>query len=383
MTYLKRTAEGRINPNAIRGCWRVAAVFAILLLPFARADDSEKKPTPFQLQPGQFPPESSARYFAGELIEMDHVNRTGQLRPDRRNDQRTDDYDRAMLFALLPYGALRYHGAPAELRDIPIGTHLHGQFYWNPKSGKDHKGAFTQAFLLEDDFSFHQRQQHMWRLDAVNLEKGAITVTGQSLADHKTDEKPTIFKINSATRIWMDRGFGALSNLVLGQSLLLNITVATLKGPGRCTDIWLDDESRQLAATHQIEVHRSYEKTHGLPGWIEAVDNENTQVTITLFGGFAPALTNDFKLKSRVAALVAEDSLRCYDQVNDRMYCEVLGIRSVPLAPGSSGLQLVIKPENLLEGFRPRRIIRLLADKWPLDDLPWEEMLWPADNRVK
>jgi len=45
---------------------------------------------------------------------MDHVNRTGQLRPDRRDDQRTDDYDRAVRFTLLPYGTLRYHGAPAE-----------------------------------------------------------------------------------------------------------------------------------------------------------------------------------------------------------------------------------------------------------------------------
>ena len=84
-----------------------------------------------------------------------------------------------------------------------------------------------------------------------------------------------------------------------------------------------------------------------------------------------------------MAALVAEDSLRAYDQINDRMYCEVLEIRNVPVAPGSSGLQLVIKPENLLEGFRPRRILRLLAASWPLDDLPWEEMLWPADNRVR
>lgn len=130
-------------------------------------------------------------------------------------------------------------------------------------------------------------------------------------------------------------------------------------------------------------MHRAHQKTHGLAGWIEAVDNEKSRVTITLFGGFDSTLTNDFKLKSRVAALVAEDSLRPYDQINDRMYCEVLEIRSIPVAPGSSGLQLVIKPENLLEGFRPRRVLRLLPDKWGLDDLPWEEMLWPDDNRVK
>ena len=361
----------------------VLLISSCLLRPSGFTADAEKKPVPFQLQPGEFPPEGSAHYVAGELIQMDHVNRTGQLRPDRRNDQRTDDYDRAMLFTLLPYGTLRYHGAPAELRDILIGTHLHGQFYWNAKAGKDHKGAFTQAFLLEDDFSFQQRQQREWRIDALSLDTGSITVTGQSRADHKADDKPTVFKVNSATRIWMDRGFGALTNLVVGQSLLLNITVATLKGPGRCIDIWLDDESRQLAAALQIEVHRSYEKTHGLPGRIDSVDNQKGLLTVTLFGGIDTALTNDFKLKTRVAALVAEDSLRCYDQINDRMYCDVLEIRNVALAPGSSGLQLVIKPENLLEGFRPRRIVRLLASNWPLDDLPWEEMLWPGDNRVK
>ena len=317
------------------------------------------------------------------MIQMDHVNRTGQLRPDRRDDQRTDDYDRAMLFTLLPFGTLRYHGAPAELRDIPIGTHLHGQFYFDPKAGKDGKGAFTRAFLLEDDFSFHQRQKRTWRLDAVQLDKGAITCTGLSLADNKPDGKPTVFRVNAATRIWKDRGFGALTDLAVGQSLLLNITVATLKGPGRSTDIWLDDECRNFAIAHQTEVHRAYQKAHGLPGWIDAVDNEKNHVTVTLFGGFDSALTNDFKLKGRVALLVAEDSLRCYDQINDRMYCDVLEIRNVPAAPGSSGLQLVIKPENLLEGFRPLRIVRLLPDQWPLDDLPWEEMLWPADNRVK
>src|SRR3954463_8108956 len=111
----------------------------------------------FALQPGEFPPEGSAHYLAGEMIQMDHVNRTGTLRPDRRNDQRTDDYDRPMPFTLLPYGSMRYQGAPAELRDIPIGTPLHGLFYFEPEAGKDGKGAFTQAFRLEDDFSYGQR----------------------------------------------------------------------------------------------------------------------------------------------------------------------------------------------------------------------------------
>ena len=356
--------------------------FLTLLLCLAGALHAAET-APFQLQPGQFPPENSAHYLAGEIIQMDHVNRTGQLRPDRRSNQRTDDYDRALLFTMLPYGTLRYHGAPAELRDIPIGTHLHGQFFFDAKQGVPVKGGFGQVLLLEDDFSFHQRQQRTWRLDAVDLEKRTLTVTGQSPADQKADEKPTVFKLNAATRVWKGRGYGALTDLTPGQMLLVNITVATLKGPGRCTDIWLDDESRTLASAQQMEVHRAYEKVHGLPGWIEAVDNEKRLVTVTFFAGCDPLLAQEIKLKGRVAALVAEDSLRCYDQINDRMYSEVLGIRKVPVAPGNSGLQIVIKPEELIEGFRPRHIVRLLLDSWGIDDLPWEEMLWPADNRVK
>jgi hypothetical protein len=357
--------------------------FVMLISSSVVAADADPKPVVYELQPGRFPTEGSAMYVAGELIQMDHVNRTGQIRPDRRDDQRTDDYDRAMRFTLLPYGTLRFHGAPAELRDIPIGTHLHGQFYFDPKTGLPVRGGFGSAFLLEDDFSFLQRQQRAWRLDAMNVDKGSITVTDLSLADQKAAGKPTVFKVNPATRVWKERGLGTLTNLAVGQMLLINITVATLKGPGRCTDIWLDEESRALAAAQQTEVHRAYEKAHGLPGWIEAVDNEASRVTVTLFGGFDPMLTNDFKLKSRVAALVAEDSLRCYDQVNDRMYSDILEIKKIPIAPGSSGIQLVIKPENLLEGFRPGRIVRLLPERWPLDDLPWEEMLWPMDNRIK
>src|SRR6188768_1099261 len=121
---------------------RITSIILCFILTgsLALAAEPEKKPAPYQVQPGQFPPENSSHYLAGEMIQMDHVNRTGQLRPDRRDNQRTDDYDRALLFTMLPYGTLRYHGAPAELRDIPIGTHLHGEFYWDPKGDKDGKG---------------------------------------------------------------------------------------------------------------------------------------------------------------------------------------------------------------------------------------------------
>lgn len=328
-----------------------------------------------QLQPGEFPPEDAAHYLSGELIGIDHINRTGILRQDRSDAIRRGDWDQPLPFVILPYGSLRYHGAPAELRDIPIGTHLHGLFFWDAKAGKDNKGAFKHVLRLEDDFSFLSRQQRTWRVESVDLEKGILSVTG-GVANSLDTAKPTAFQINAATRVWKDRGIGKLADIAPGQSVLINLTVCTLKGPGRCTDIWLNDESRDVALAQQVEVHRQYQREHGLAGWIDEVDNKEGTVTATLFGGFDSALAAEFKVKESVQAAVAEDSLRTYDQINDRIGGSILAIDNVPPTSGSSGIRIKFKPGNLLEGFRPKRIIRLFAGRWKVDDLPREEQLY-------
>src|SRR5688572_2197705 len=106
-----------------------------------------------QAKPGEFPAAGTGKPISGELIGLDHVNRTATLRPDRNDSQRTDDYDIAMPFALLPYGKVLYHGSYAELRDVPIGTHLHGIFFVQDAPGKNQKPVFNRALQLEDDFS--------------------------------------------------------------------------------------------------------------------------------------------------------------------------------------------------------------------------------------
>src|SRR5436190_1917282 len=98
--------------------------FGIRHSSFAAAESA-----PFQLKQGEFPPEGTSHSIAGELIALDHVNRTGTLRPDRTDAQRRGDWDLPLHFTMLPYGSMRYRGAPATLKDIPIGTHLHGEFY--------------------------------------------------------------------------------------------------------------------------------------------------------------------------------------------------------------------------------------------------------------
>ncbi|NBV20421.1 MAG: hypothetical protein EBS05_00245 [Proteobacteria bacterium] len=386
-----------IDPRRFRPCSLLAAL--LLLSSFVVVSSSTAADAPFQLRPGEFPPEGSAHYVAGELIAFDHVNRTGVLRPDRTDAQRRGDWDYPHPFTLLPYGSISYHGTAADLRDIPIGTHLHGWFYQEPaapKESKEVKGkkgakntvpryerlgleaSYNLALRLEDDFTYCVGLKREWRVDAVDLEKGVLTATG--LTAGKADAKATAFQVVPATRVWKGHGFGGLTNLAEGQTVLLNLTYATLKGPGRCTDIWLDAESRTVATAQQAEVHRQSLRERGFAGWIDAVDNQQSIVTITLFNAFDPKLKEMFRVtqttNDTATAACAEENLRTYDQINDRKRGTLLEAKEVPVVPGSSGLQVKFKSELLLEGFRPKRFIRIWPGIWKIDDLPREERLY-------
>lgn len=346
----------------------------------------------YQLQPGVFPPEGSAIAVSGELIEMDHLNRTGLIRPDRDDTQRRGEWDIARPFTMLPYGTFRYHGAPAELRDIPIGTHLHGQFYAEPSlPGKAANyvkmnlttppiRTLTWVSAFEDDFSYMQRLNRTWRVDEIGVDPISslqiLTVTGVGASAADADPKPTKFVVTASTRVWKGRGFGTLADVKPGQNVLLNLTVCTLKGPGRVTDVWLDDEARALASSQQLEVHRQYQREHGLAGWVDEVDNEKGIVGVVLFAGFDPKLLEAFFVGDSIAAAVAGESLRSYDQINDVKRGPVTAIDKVAVAPGCSGVRIRFQPSILLEGFRPTKVVRLFAGSWKVDDLPREEKLY-------
>jgi hypothetical protein len=205
---------------------------------------------------------------------------------------------------------------------------------------------------------------------------GTLTLTGID-KDGKADPKPTTFKIAATTRVWKGKGFGTLADIAVGQTVQVNLTVCTLKGPGRVTDIWLDADSRAAATAHQLEVHRLYQKEHGLAGWVVAVDNKKGTVDVLLFGGIDPKLIDAFATQGTAAGAVAEDSLRTWDQINDVKRGPVLSVNRGPAAFGSSGVTVQFKPSALLEGYRPGRVVRLFSGDWKVDDLPREERLYP------
>ncbi|HVR87711.1 MAG TPA: hypothetical protein VMU54_25515 [Planctomycetota bacterium] len=355
---------------------RLLAVLMFLASAFrpgsGRADDP---PAWTQVKPGEFPPAGAAREISGELIGLDHVNRSGLLRPDRNDSQRTDDYDIALPFSLLPYAKILFHGSYAELRDVPLGTHLHGLFFVQDAPAKNQKPVFNRALALEDDFSRLARLKRSWRVETVEADKGRLVVTGLG-ADGPPDAKPVTFQVGPATRVWKGRGFGKLADVAPGQQILANLTVCTLKGPGRCTDLWIDDESRSVVREQQLEAHRLWQREHGLGCWVDAVDNRAGTVTVTLFDAADPSLLKELRVKEQVAAAVAEESLRTYDQNNDVRRGPVLEVKSLPPVPGSSGIQVTFKPNPLLEGYRPGRCLRLFAGGWRIDDLPKEERLY-------
>jgi hypothetical protein len=142
---------------------------------------------PFRPEAGKFPPLEKAHIYRGELVFVDHANRRGSLRVAGTGKfYRNDPHP----FAMLPYGIVRYQGAPADLRDIPLGTVLHACGFLPPdpktsvvpvlpivsktKDAGHYRGigifpAENHVLLLEDEPSHCQRQGYFWKVKEVEI----------------------------------------------------------------------------------------------------------------------------------------------------------------------------------------------------------------------
>ena len=201
------------------GRWIAALHLGVCFL-VSNASAQEK---PFRPEAGKFPPLAQAHGFRGELTFVDHANRRGSLRI-----QAEGMYFRNAPhpFAMLPYGVIRYHSAPAGLRDIPIGTVLHARGFLPPDpklssvpvlpvnnrnktagySGKGIAPAENHLILLEDEPSFCQREGKVWKLQEVELQNfaGKIVARRESkIGGTKAEEESLTF--DAATRIWRGR----------------------------------------------------------------------------------------------------------------------------------------------------------------------------------
>lgn len=366
-----------------RRAWSCGLAVACLAAAVAVSQEKPDRP-----QAGQFAAASAATYLAGELVLIDPVNRRGGLRPD-------GDATRLHYFAMLPYGMASYNGAPAELRDLPVGTHVHGYFHL-PPAGEEQtipaqRSVIPQnhAVTLEDDFSFYQRRGQVWKVESLNAEKGKIRLEPSGTLAKEAINTPYIFDIDTVTRVWKGRQLVDLADIAPGTTVKFNVSWSQGFRDKEFTvsEIWLDDAGAKFATEMQRRRHVRYQRQRWLPGWIDQVEHNDYGggiVTLTLFGGMDPSLYADLDTHQDKGyhVAVAEKTLRTWFHRSDRKLGKVAEWKTVENPPlGSSGIQIKIKFTELLEGYRPGRCIRLKSDNWAFVTMPPEERIKSVEEQ--
>ena len=325
--------------------WVAALYFGVSLLASAATADDE----PFRPETGKFPPLEKAHSYRGELVFVDHANRRGSIRV-----QGAGKYFRNAPhpFAMLPYGIIRYHGGPADLRDIPLGTLLHVRAFLPPdpkfsavpvlpvnnkekNSGYSGAGIFpaeNHVILLEDEPSHCQREGKVWRLKQVDLKnkQGMILASCEPKAGGGGKAREETMTFDAATRIWRGRECLGVEDLIAegiwpasgtksleNRSVLLGITWKPTPDSVftrfHISDIWLNDTAIQRATGNQTETHKAFIRSRWMPAWIDAVEYGkfgHAKVTATLFGGMDASLYADFKKGDRALMNSVENTLK-------------------------------------------------------------------------
>lgn len=392
------------------------ALLFLALSFFTTAGIAQDKP--FRPEAGKFPPLEKAVSYRGVLSFVDHANRRGSLRVIT-----TGEFFRnpPHPFAMLPYGMVRYHGAPADLRDIPVGTLLYVRAFLPPdpkispvpvlQSGNPERPPENHFILLEDEPSFCQREGKVWKLKEVDVQKnqGMIVATLEPKAggNGKASEEKLTF--DAATRIWRGRERLEVEDLInegvwpvsgkkslSGQTVLLGLTWQPTPGGVflrfHISDIWLDETSFQRTAQNQTETHKALIRSRWMPAWVDAVEYGkfgNAKVTATLFGGMDPSLYADFKQGSQAQMNSVENTLKhthgAYSPAHMASAGSILEVTKLPGKPplGSSGIQIRFETDLIIEGIRPGRVVRVRQANWPLVEIPREEYLDDGSTNIE
>ena len=375
--------------------------------------NQEQETEPYRPEAGKFPPLEKAHAYRGELVFVDHATRRGSIRLQGsgmffRNDPHP--------FALLPYGIVRYHGAPADLRDVPLGTVMHVRAFLPPdpktssvpvlpvdsktKDANHNRGAGiapaeNHVLLLEDEPSHCRREGKVWKLKEVGLKDRAGTIIARCEpkdgADGKATEETMTF--DAATRVWRGRELLGVGDLIAegtwpaegtkplaDQIALLGITwKPTPDGVFtrfHISDLWLDDASMDHAAARQTETHKAFIRSRWMPASIDAVEYGRfgrATVTATLFGGMDETLYADFVKGASAMMNPVADTLKhthgAYGPAHMASRGTLIEVIKTPGEPplGSSGIQVRFETDLITEGIRP--------GNWPQVQVPREEYI--------
>ena len=401
---------------------RFAAVVIGLILPAAFTPAADE---PFRPAPGKFPPLEKAISYRGELVFVDHANRRGSIRV-----QGAGTYFRNAPhpFAMLPYGIVRHHGAPAELRDIPLGTVMHVRAFLPPdpktsvvpvlpvnnrEKNNGYSGAGTapaenHVLLLEDEPSHCLREGLVWKLKEVEVQnnEGLILASRQPKAGAGGKAEEEKLSFDATTKVWRDReclrideyisegGFPSNGKKTLdGGTVLLGITWKPTPNNiftrFHISDIWLNDAAIERAARLQGETHKAFIRSRWMPAWVDSVEYGKfgrAAVTATLFGGMDPSLYADFKKGNTALMNSVENTLKhthgAYGPAHMASRGTILDVSTAKEKPplGSSGIQVRFETDLVIEGLRPTRIVRVRPGSWQQVDIPREEYLNDGSN---
>lgn len=416
-----------MNMSLVR-CSLFLVICALAIQGFAANEapgtkNKEQTAEVYRPEAGKFPDLSKAHTYRGELVFVDHVNRRGSLRVlgvgvFRRNDPHP--------FAMLPYGMVRYHGAPADLRDIPLGTIMHVTAYLPPdpklssvpvlpidnkdRDANHYRGigvfpAENHVLLLEDEPSYRQRMGMSWKFKQADLLKTPGVIIASLEPNQGGDAKDAEQKLtlDHATRVWRGRELLSIADLIAegkksldGQSLQLGLTWKPCPDGIflrlHISDIWLDDDSLRRAAQNQSETHKAFIRSRWMPAHVDKVEYGKfgrAKVTVTLFGGMDPALYADFQKGGLALINAAENTLKHagghYGPAHMASKGPIADVSKLPGNPptGSSGIQVTMETDLIIEGIRPGKVVRIRAAIWPAVELPREEYLGDGEFRVE
>lgn len=376
---------------------------------------------PFRPEAGKFPPLDKSHAYRGEIVFIDHANRRGSIRVQGsgmffRNDPHP--------FALLPYGMVRYRGAPADLRDLPLGTVMYVRAFLPPdprissvpvlpvdsksKDANHNRGngifpAENHVLLLEDEPSHCLREGKVWKLKEIQVKDGQGSIVAACTPKQPGDNKPEnqTLTFDASTRIWRGRECLLVNDIISegtwpasgnknleDQEVLLGIcwkpTPSGIFTRFHVSDIWLDQTSIDRSALQQTEVHRAFIRSRWMPAWIDTVEYGKfgrATVTATLFGGMDPSLYADFKKDIPAMINAVENTLKhthgAYSPAHMASRGNILETIQLPgeIPLGSSGIQIRFETDLIIEGLRPGRIVRVRPDSWPIVEVPREEYL--------
>jgi hypothetical protein len=368
----------------------------------------------FRPELDKFPPLEKAHAYRGELVFLDHVNRRGSLRVIGGSEVFFQHLPQP--FAMLPFGVVHYRNAPADLKHIPLGTLLHVRGFLPPDPDNAcvpvvqkptvEQPAENHLILLEDEPSYCLREGMVWRLRGVEVRKSLskVVATLEPKVGGASGAQEQTMTLDEGTRIWRGRECLCLRDLVSagdwpaeghkalgGQPVHIGLSWLPagtwenrVENQFHLTDIWLDEIAMERCAARQAEIHKSLIRTRLMPARVDAVEYGKfgrATATLTLFGGMDESLYADFKAGEKGVIVAAERTLKPWSSIVSSAHIGSHGTildvtKTEPHPPlGSSGIQVRIETDLIIEGIRPGRVVRIRPDRWPHVAAPREEYL--------